>query len=597
MPSNYAIPGVYVEEIPKFPPSVAQVETAIPAFIGYTEKAVDALGNNLSPRNTPVRVTSFAEFEARFGSAPTLEVTEVRLDANDNFLGADITTDYFMHHAVQMFYNNGGGDCYIVSVGGYATSAPFVLATDYTDPAAGLEMISRVDEPTILLFPDAVLLSDSDLGNVQKAALLQCASLQDRVTVCDVQNDNPNDLNDIVNFRNEIGINNLKYGAAYTPWIKALLPKNVGYAQLNGSIYVRAGAAATDLATLNADPDIANVLTNHDAILAIDGHVDMAANRTAINTEYTALLQITDLDTANMTDDLTNAVGQTDIDVTSLVPGSIPAVPADYTTALTNLQAAITAYEALTNASTQNDIDAATETLAATLGTYLSFVGANAVANAEENLRSVYPLYRAIINGINTVPIEMPPSGAVVGVYATVDRTRGVWKAPANVSLTNVAGPARAYVQSTLANLNIDPNTGKSINAIRSFTGKGTLIFGARTLAGNDNEWRYVSVRRFFNMVEESIKKATEQFVFEPNDANTWVRVQAMIENFLTLQWRDGALQGAKQEQAFQVAVGLGKTMTADDILNGRMIVQIALAPVRPAEFIILRFEQMMAQS
>jgi phage tail sheath protein FI len=91
-------------------------------------------------------------------------------------------------------------------------------------------------------------------------------------------------------------------------------------------------------------------------------------------------------------------------------------------------------------------------------------------------------------------------------------------------------------------------------------------------------------------MVEESCKKATEQFVFEPNDANTWVRVQAMIENFLTIFWRQGALQGATPEKAFYVSVGLGKTMTAQDILNGFMIVEIGMAVVRPAEFIILRF-------
>lgn len=99
--------------------------------------------------------------------------------------------------------------------------------------------------------------------------------------------------------------------------------------------------------------------------------------------------------------------------------------------------------------------------------------------------------------------------------------------------------------------LNVDTIAGKSINAIRSFTGKGTLVWGARTLAGNDNEWRFVSVTRFFNMVEESVKNATQQFVFDPNDANTWVKVRAMIENFLILQWRAGALAGAKPEQAF----------------------------------------------
>ncbi|MDP2113028.1 MAG: phage tail sheath C-terminal domain-containing protein, partial [Bacteroidota bacterium] len=139
--------------------------------------------------------------------------------------------------------------------------------------------------------------------------------------------------------------------------------------------------------------------------------------------------------------------------------------------------------------------------------------------------------------------------------------------------------------------------TGKSVNAIRAFTGKGTLVWGSRTLAGNDNEWRYVPVRRFFIMVEESTKKATEPFVFEPNDANTWVKVRSMIENFLILQWRAGALQGAKPDQAFFVNVGLGETMTELDILEGRMIVEIGMAVVRPAEFIILRFSHKMLSS
>src|SRR5690606_15075040 len=117
--------------------------------------------------------------------------------------------------------------------------------------------------------------------------------------------------------------------------------------------------------------------------------------------------------------------------------------------------------------------------------------------------------------------------------------------------------------------LNVDVVAGKSINIIRPFTGKGIIVWGARTLAGNDNEWRYINVRRFFIMVEESVKKTSESFVFDPNDANTWVKVRAMIENFLTLQWRAGALQGAKPEQAFFVRVGLGETMTALDVLEG----------------------------
>ncbi len=192
--------------------------------------------------------------------------------------------------------------------------------------------------------------------------------------------------------------------------------------------------------------------------------------------------------------------------------------------------------------------------------------------------------------------IILPPSSAVAGVYCQVDANRGVWKAPANVSLNMVLELMQKIDDYDQQDMNVT-GTGKSVNAIREFMGKGKMVWGARTLAGNDNEWRYISVRRFYNMVEESVKKSTEPFVFEPNDANTWSKVKGMIENFLTLQWRAGALQGAKTDDAFYVSVGLGSTMTALDILEGRMIVEIGMAVVRPAEFIILRFSHLMAKS
>jgi phage tail sheath protein FI len=122
-------------------------------------------------------------------------------------------------------------------------------------------------------------------------------------------------------------------------------------------------------------------------------------------------------------------------------------------------------------------------------------------------------------------------------------------------------------------------------------------VWGARTLAGNDNEWRYVNVRRFFNMVEESVKKSTYWAVFESNDANTWVKVRGMIESYLTQKWREGALAGASPKDAFFVRCGLGTTMDAQDILEGRMNVEIGMAVVRPAEFIILKFSHKMQVS
>jgi len=218
-------------------------------------------------------------------------------------------------------------------------------------------------------------------------------------------------------------------------------------------------------------------------------------------------------------------------------------------------------------------------------------------ANRTKTLKEVDKVYKGIVESILKQAVVLPPGGAVAGRYASVDRERGVWKAPANVSVSAVKGPAVNITHEDQESLNVDTEAGKSVNAIRAFTGKGTMIWGARTLAGNDNEWRYVPVRRFFNMVEESVKKATAQFVFEPNDANTWVKVRAMIENFLMLQWRAGALAGAKPEEAYYVRVGLGQTMTAQDILNGYMHVEIGMAVVRPAEFIVLRFSHKMQES
>lgn len=199
-------------------------------------------------------------------------------------------------------------------------------------------------------------------------------------------------------------------------------------------------------------------------------------------------------------------------------------------------------------------------------------------------------LYNLITKEIKKNYVELYPSATIAGIYARVDRDRGVWKAPANVSINMVKDASVAITKEEQESLNVDSTSGKSINAIRKFAGKGIIVWGARTLAGNDNEWRYIPVRRLFILVEESIKKATENVVFEPNDAKTWLKTKAMIENFLITLWKEGALVGAKPENAFYVKIGLGQTMTSLDILEGRMNIEIGLAAVRPAEFIILKF-------
>ena len=429
--ATYKTPGVYIEEISIFPPSVAQVETAIPVFIGYTEQAKDNKDNDLT--NVPTKIKSMVDYKLLYGGAakelPTFNITGAGTTEDPHVLDPLSTIDktplYKMYYGLQMYFANGGGPCYIVSVGPYVTPINVVNIVD-TALEGGLGPVKKEDEPTLIVFPDLINIADDDkYCNVLKLALQQCADLGDRFLICDVKE--VDDLTDPSGesasvFREKIGTNNLMYGAAYYPYINSTLTYDT------------------------PDEEI--------AVSGIAGVVNL-----------------------------------------------------------------------------YNKDDEATSLFHAKSGIYKS-------------------LYYDIKAKISDASIQMPASPAMAGIYAAVDSSRGVWKAPANVSLNAVSKPNVYLERIDQDGLNVD-TSGKSINAIRYFTGNGTLVWGARTLDGNSNEWRYISVRRFFNMVEESVKKASQFFVFEPNDANTWIKIKAMIENFLVLQWRAGALMGAKPDEAF----------------------------------------------
>ncbi len=642
MATVYKTPGVFVEEIPKIPPSVAQVETALPAFVGYTNKADEIAPGDLI--NQAKRIGSLVEFEQFYGTGPLSDVTEVNIDSNNNFISAVVNNSFYMYDSLRMFFANGGGDCYIVSIG-KSDKSTTISDSDFT---TGIDALRKEDAPTIILFPDAVALADPALATVQQAALLQCADLGDRVGLFDVKHNDPLGIN----FRNNIGINNLKYGAVYSPWLKVNLPKVIRYTEVQ-SVIKRAGISVT-LSGLTTDTDVQAIIaqveqayTDQENITAKT--IALSPPNGVLSDQFNSLVA-----TFNSTNSNANLKAIFDflasigVQINGFVNGgagdviTLPDFLADVNAAITsnfdpvfediialNLEAVADITAAFTGsdfsalvagswplasaATASNDISEANDNdrrmaavnlvkpLFDTLNKAYQSLTVNAASSytktLDESLALTFPVYKNILTGVGKSMTVMPPSGAVAGVYALTDRTRGVWKAPANVSLNNVLAPDTVFTASELDNLNVDTVAGKSINAIRHFTGKGTLVFGARTLAGNDNEWRYVAVRRFFNMVEESCKKSTEPFVFESNDANTWVKIQGMIENFLTTLWRQGALQGVKPEHAFYVAVGLGKTMTALDILEGRLIVEIGMAVVRPAEFIILRFSHKLAES
>ncbi|MCT4621768.1 MAG: phage tail sheath family protein [Marinisporobacter sp.] len=203
---------------------------------------------------------------------------------------------------------------------------------------------------------------------------------------------------------------------------------------------------------------------------------------------------------------------------------------------------------------------------------------------------AMYHPWLEVFDPLDKRTIAVPPSASMAGIYSRSDLSRGVHKAPANEVVRACTGLDCQY--STGEQDILNP---KGVNLIRSFTGRGIRVWGARTCSSN-GLWKYINVRRLFIFLEESIKRNTDWVVFEPNDEMLWARVNRTIELFLSTVWRSGALAGTTASDAFFVNIGRS-TMTQDDIDNGRLICVIGVAPVKPAEFVIFRITQKTAES
>ena len=657
MAANYRTPGVYIEEISKFPPSVAQVETAIPAFIGYTEKARE---NEADTSETlflePKRIVSLLEYENFFGGPDPetglkVQVTEeagekaILVEAPD----PEDKSPFLMFYSLQAYFANGGGPCYVISVGIYDDADPVTPVT-MAALNTGLQELEKEDEPTLILFPDATALPEAaEFYSIYNNALALCRKMRDRFTIIDTYTNNMETEISLESGVRELITSDLeekKYGAVYFPYLETILnysydPEQTEVTHLItdaspvsdileevDDILVEAEGIITDLPTevsafSGADTAIQGgtdeeAVTNKGTVVdplnaiidALNEFVGLMAeivedtnNVAAMAEEQNETLATAATEAANALNDELEEGGDVPTFIAAL-QGHLDILNGDVTGDAVK-QASVDANTALTNTDVNVLLQSVLDLIdPAILDAMLDIEELDMESEGVLNgfaLSEVEAIdsatYNKIKAEINRVKVVLPPSSLVAGIYAKVDSNIGVWKAPANISLNYVVKPTVKITNDMQDRLNVDTIAGKSINAIRSFTGKGTLIWGARTLAGNDNEWRFISVRRFFNMVEESVKNATQQFVFDANDANTWVKVRAMIENFLILQWRAGALAGAKPEHAFYVRVGLGQTMTAMDILEGKMNVEIGMAVVRPAEFIILKFSHKMQES
>ncbi len=521
---NIKPPGIYINEKDTFPYSVEAIATAVPAFIGYTPQAEY---EGKSYINKPQKVTSFTEFQAiyckpnpeppavakQYEPQYYLEIQKQQPEKgeymviNNKFYSIlpDPNTIYYLYNSIRLFYENGGGDAYIVSIGTYGipSGKPLDAPGDQiintnvklTDLQNGLKLLRNEEEPTMYIVPEATLLSLDDNSTVMQSMLLQNQDMQTAVSIFDIIGGRDPDpimyTNDIEAFRNNVGIKALNYGVSYYPFVGTTImqQQEIDYTNLFGNDVKR-------LSVLLDSPENPNA--NAKKIL----------------------------------DDIEN-------------PPENPLSTSQYNAGLI----------------------ASSKTYALIMKHALS----------DANI--------------------LPPSGGIAGIYTTNDSTSGVWNAPDNIGMVGAAYLPIRLNSTQQEDLNVDAVSGKSINAISFFNGQGILVCGARTLDGNSPDWRYISVRRTMIFLEQSVKLAAKAYVFEPNNVNTWGAVKSMIGSFLTDIWKQGGLQGASAADAYTVDVGLGTTMTAEDLLNGFMRVSVKLAVVHPAEFIVITFQQQMAKS
>jgi phage tail sheath protein FI len=516
MTINLQTPGVYINELSAFSNSIVQVPTAVPAFIGYTPQA-SYEGKSYVMK--PVRITSMNDFNAFFvnpSSAKqyspsyyvTKQTTAPTAGKSYTFNGSNYSIEpdpgsiYYLYNSVKLFFQNGGNEAYIVSLGPYGapTNTPITPGGEFINPnvkladfQSALDALKKVSEVTLYVAPESTLLADDEYATLIQSMLLQNSTMQTAMSILDVKGGRePNPAswkNDIANFRNATGNNGLNYGAAYYPYLNTtVMPiDEVDYTNINGG----------DVSVLM---DLLNPASN--------------PNPTAV-----AII------------------------------------------------------DAIKN------------------GNSLS------VAQNNQTLIAASKTYAQLLSLILTQINVLPPSGAMAGIYSLTDSNQGVWNAPANISPVGVTDITIKLDDKDQGELNVDAVSGKSINAFRFFNGQGVLVWGARTLDGNSQDWRYINVRRTMIMIEQSCQDALKAYVFDPNDSNTWVTIKSMLENFLTDLWKQGALAGATPNSAFSVQIGLGSTMTAQDILDGYMRVTILVAITHPAEFIVISIEQQMAKS
>lgn len=656
---EYMTPGVYIKEKNAFGNSVVEAETAIPAFIGYTEKAENG-NDNLT--GIPWKISSMTEFLKYFGGAPSIDLTldlvkyhvgltkeevatmdddsksrgmlkptgiffqyeiedtgqtetltfipkekEEKGKSKEYPVGISVTVKgenkFTLYYNMILFFANGGGTCYIVSVG------------DYNDPDAikrqtlssALEKLKLEQEITMVVIPEAVNISDiNEFKGLQTDVLQHCGKvMKNRIALLDIYQsaDGSADMDSrIKSFREGVGSEFLSYGAAYFP-------------RLNTSVL-----SSRDIKGEKVDwtvEDVAkyvNLLSRQDAVLSSILDETFGFVRLAKKTGGFPIINGVKLSYETITaealkvglfktwkiEDVPQTEKTEEIKTFSFAKNDPPLfyVSIDKKNEIVFLNNEKEQVEQIENIRKflSDTASICSYLEGSTLVLHLPVSDKTARESLHLALFNSSPVYKEVVKGILAKLNLLPPSAAMAGIYTMVDNTRGVWKAPANVTLNYVNSPAEDIDDEQQKDLNA-PIKGKAVNVIRTFRGEGVKVWGARTLDGNSLDWRYINVRRTLLFLEESVRNAARAYVFEPNDAGTWINMKCMIENFLRSVWKRGGLAGATPEDAFEVHVGLGDTMTGEDILEGIMRITVLVAVTHPAEFIEITFQQQMQKS
>ncbi|MGH2917756.1 MAG: phage tail sheath family protein [Solirubrobacteraceae bacterium] len=532
---NYLTPGVYVEEIPAQSKPIEGVGTAIAAFVGLTPGG---------PVNTAVKISNWTQFTRIFG-----DKIEPK---NGPFMeGA------YLAHAVYGYFHNGGGTCYVTRVGvaeDATAQAALPVRTDERREAYRAVARPDVDGPVKLEIEEERPQRASESGDAKAPAADKPAEGSGNGGADKPSAGNEPTYRVVITAgseREEYDGLTARSGASNIATKVNKQSKLIKLEETGAALPEVGRAPAAGSYELGIVADDAKELTG----TGVEGDV---ANRTGIG-GLAAIDEITML----------------------CVPDLMALQSNGDTAVLKDLQGKMIAH--CENAADRMAI------LDAPKGMKPQAIGdwRMDVAGYDSKFATLYYPWIEVMDPLSggKTPLLIPPCGHVAGVWARSDGTRGVHKAPANEVLLAVNDLEFQITGDEQGALNKS-----GINCIRSFSGRGIRIWGARTLS-SDPEWRYINVRRLFNYISESIMEGTQWAVFEPNDQRLWMKLKISATNFLTRTWREGALFGATPAEAFYVKCD-AETNPPDLVEAGQVTVEIGVAPVKPAEFVVFRISQ-----